>query len=94
MSQHILLQEVYHKLQKLVKNHEHLKKENLRLKKDLEQKEKTAEFDKKELQSLKDQIAILQTSGIPLGEKGKKELETRINQYISDINKAIILLNE
>lgn len=93
MSQYILLEEAYHKLQKLVKYYEELKKENVRLKKEIEQKEQIVTSNKEEIKSLKDQMAILQSTG-PLENSNKKELQKRINQYISDINKAIVLLNE
>ena len=94
MPQQLLLREIYTKLQKLVKEHEHLKKENARLKKDLDKKEQQQSAWAEKEQQLKDQVAILQTSGKNLDEAGKKDLEKRINEYIRHIDKAIALLNE
>lgn len=89
-----VLQEIYLKLQKLLKEHEHLKKENFRLQKQLEQKSRAEKEGSEELQLLKDQLAILNTSGHNASDSGKKELEKRINQYLRDIEKTIALLNE
>ena len=94
MPQQLLLREIYTKLQKLVKEHDHLKKENVRLKKDLDKKEQLQSAWAEKVQQLKDQVAILQTSGKNLDEAGKKDLEKRINEYIRHIDKAIALLNE
>ncbi len=89
-----LLTEIYSRLQKLVKEHEQLKKENTKLKAELEKKNQQQQaFAEKESQ-LKDQIAILQTTGKNLDETGKKALEKRINEYIRNIDKTIALLHE
>jgi len=88
-----LLQEIYQKLQKLVKEHDQLKKENLRLKAILEQKENKELLAKEDLRLAKDQLAVLRAGGKDTEGAGKKEMEKRINQYIREIDKAIALLN-
>ncbi len=89
-----LLTEIYTRLQKLVKEHEQLKKENTKLKAELEKKSQQQEAFTEKEQQLKDQIAILQTTGKNLDEAGKKVLEKRINEYIRNIDKTIALLHE
>ncbi|MEO7311044.1 MAG: hypothetical protein ABIX01_11650 [Chitinophagaceae bacterium] len=89
-----LLHDIVTRLQKLVKEHEQLKKENTRLKTDLQiaAQQKAVWLEQERL--LKDQVAILQTTGKNMDEAGKKNLEKRINEYIRHIDKAITLLNE
>ena len=84
----------YQKVLKLVKQYEQLRKENFRLKDILEQNEQKLEQEKKTIQFLKDQIAVLSATGAPLNESTKKEFEKKIQQYIKDIDKVISLLNE
>jgi len=90
----LLLNEIYTKLQKLVKEHEQLKKENTKLKTELEKKEQLQQNWMEKEQQLKEQVAILKTSSKQLDDAAKKDLEKRINDYIRHIDKAIALLNE
>lgn len=94
MSQQLLLREIFTRLQKLVKEHEQLKKETARLHAELEKKKQQQRHLAATEQQLKDQVAILQTTSQPMDEAGKKILEKRINEYIRNIDKAIALLNE
>ncbi|MES2776997.1 MAG: hypothetical protein V4722_22665 [Bacteroidota bacterium] len=94
MPNEMLLTEIYTRLQKLVKEHEHLKKENAKLKADLDKKDQQQLAWTEREQQLKNQVATLQTMGKQLDEPAKKDLEKRINEYIRHIDKAIALLNE
>jgi len=94
MPHQLLLTEIYTRLQKLVKEHEQLKKENAKLKVELQKKSQQQEAFTEKEQQLKDQIAILQTTGKNLDEATKKALEKRINEYIRNIDKTIALLHE
>ncbi len=94
MPHETLLTEIYTRLQKLVKEYEHLKKETAKLKAELEKKNQQQEAFTEKEQQLKDQIAILQTTSKNLDEAGKKALEKRINEYIRNIDKTIALLHE
>jgi len=94
MSPEFQLQTIYAKLQKLVKEHEHLKKENKKLEEELVKSERSQTVLAAKEKQLQDQIAILKMTGKPLDEVGKKDLDKRINNYIKNIDKAISLLNE
>ena len=93
MSPELQLQTIYAKLQKLVKEHELLKKENKKLTDELAKSERLKTAMQEKEKQLQDQVAILKLTGKPL-ETGKKDLEKRINTYIKNIDKAISLLNE
>lgn len=84
----------YHKVLKLVKQLEQLKKENAQLKSILELNEQKLEDERKNIQFLKDQLVVLSATGAPLNENTKKEFEKKVQQYIKDIDKVISLLNE
>ena len=94
MSPELQLQTIYAKLQKLVKEHELLKKENKKLTDELAKSERLKTAMQEKEKQLQDQVAILKLTGKPLDETGKKDLEKRINTYIKNIDKAISLLNE
>jgi regulator of replication initiation timing len=84
---------LFQKIQRLVKEHESLKKENEKLKVDIT----TSQREKLELEirfsALETQIAAKQTMGQGMDEKEKEEMTKRINRYIKEIDKAITLLN-
>ena len=85
---------VYQKLQKLVKEHEQLKKENHRLLQQLDEHQATTGQHSQRVKELEAQVAILKNNAGQMNAVDKKEMERRINQYIKDIDNAIILLNE
>ncbi len=85
---------VYQKLQKLVKEHEQLKKENQRLLQQLDEQQAAAGQNSQRVKELEAQVAILKNSAGQMDAVDKKEMERRINHYIKDIDNAIMLLNE
>lgn len=85
---------VFQKLQKLVKEHEHLKKENQRLQQQLEEHQANTGQHTQRVAELEAQVTVLKSSTGNMDAAAKKEMERRINQYIKDIDNAIMLLNE
>jgi predicted nuclease with TOPRIM domain len=85
---------IYQKLQRLVKEHEQLKKENVRLQQQLEEHQSTGNHHSQRVEELEAQLTLLKSNLGQTDAAAKKEMERRINQYIKDIDNAIMLLNE
>lgn len=85
---------IYQKLQKLVKEYEQLKKENQKLRRDLDEQLATNKDGNNKVELLESQIALLKSSTGQMDAAARKEMERRIQQYIKDIDTAIKLLNE
>ena len=82
------------KLQQLLKQQARLKKENERLRLELEAcKEKENSFQQK-IDELAQQNSILKLAGGDMNEKDKKEFERKINSYIKEIDKCIAFLGQ
>ena len=82
------------KLQQLLKQQARLKKENERLRLELEAcKEKENSFRQK-IDELAQQNSILKLAGGDMNEKDKKEFERKINSYIKEIDKCIAFLGQ
>ena len=85
---------IYQKLQKLVKEYEQLKKENQKLRRDLDEQLATNKDGHDKVNLLESQVALLKNSTGQMDTAAKKEMERRIQQYIKDIDTVIQLLNE
>lgn len=82
------------KLQQLLKQQGRLKKENERLKIELESaKEKEVNYQKK-VDDLTQQIGITKLAAGDMNEKDKKDFEKKINQYVKEIDKCIAFLGQ
>ena len=82
------------KLQQLLKKNTLLKKENDTLTNQLVSlKEKEQDY-KTTIDSLSQKLNILQAASGNIDAENKKELESRINQYVKDIDKYIGMLSE
>ena len=82
------------KLQQLLKQQARLKKDNERLRLELETcKEKENSFQQK-IDELAQQNSILKLAGGDMNEKDKKEFERKINSYIKEIDKCIAFLGQ
>ncbi len=82
------------KLQQLLKQQARLKKENERLRLELEAcREKENSFQQK-IDDLAQQNSILKLAGGDMNEKDKREFERKINSYIKEIDKAIAFLGQ
>ena len=87
------IKRVQEKLQQLLKKHDEILKENLRLKKELEKTSGQSSQHQQTIETLKQQVAVLKLSSGNWDEQDKKEFEKRINQYIREIDKCIALLS-
>lgn len=82
------------KLQQLLKQQTRLKKENERLRMELESfSEKETNYHKK-IDELSQQIGILKLGAGEMNDKDKKEFERKINLYIKEIDKCIAFLGQ
>ncbi|MCZ2459559.1 MAG: hypothetical protein LC128_08010 [Chitinophagales bacterium] len=88
------LKRIHEKLQRLLKVHQSLQKENTRLNQEIEKSKKNSLHQQKTVEDLRQQVDILKLNSRKLGADDKKELEKRINSYIKEIDRCIALLNE
>jgi predicted nucleic acid-binding Zn-ribbon protein len=80
------------KLQQLLKQQNRLKKENERLRTELEECKGQEMTYQQKLDELSQQI--LKLAGGDMNEKDKREFERKINQYIKEIDKCIAFLGQ
>jgi regulator of replication initiation timing len=85
---------IYQKLQKLVKEYEQLKKENQKLRRELDEQLAANKDSDNKVELLESQVALLKSNAGQIDAAARKEMERRIQQYIKDIDTAIKLLNE
>ena len=85
---------IHSKLQQLLKQYDHLLKENSRQQQDIAQLQKEQKLAKEKLEEYKQQNLILKASVTSMDEKEKKELEQKINQYVKNIDQCISLLSQ
>ena len=82
------------KLQQLLKHQARLKKENERLRLELQSfSEKETNYQQK-IDELSQQISILKLGAGDMNEKDKKDFERKINLYIKEIDKCIAFLGQ
>jgi len=82
------------KLQQLLKQQARLKKENEKLRMELQSfLEKETSYQQK-LDELSQQISILKLGAGDMNEKDKKDFERKINLYIREIDKCIAFLGQ
>ena len=81
------------KLQQLLKQVEHVKKENEKLRADVKSKEEQLLHKDVLLAELDQKVAILKTAAGNMDDKSKKEFDKKITGYIKDVDKVIAHLN-
>lgn len=87
------LKRIQDKLQLLLKQHIALQKENQLLKEELKSnKQQLADCGEK-VDHLKQQVEILKLSNGEMDENDKKQLEKRINGYLKEIDRCIVMLS-
>ena len=82
------------KLQKLLKQHTQLQKDNERQSKLIATLQEIKEKNMQHIAQLQEQVNILKTSAGQMNAADKKAFEKHINQYIREIDKCIGLLAE
>lgn len=82
------------KLQQLMKLQGQLRKENEKLRIDLEQAKAKENAAQNLVQELQQQTSVLKLAAGEFNQKDKKDFEKQINQYIREIDKCISFLSQ
>ena len=82
------------KLQQLMKLQGQLRKENEKLRNDLEQAKAKENAAQNLVQELQQQTSVLKLAAGEFNQKDKKDFEKQINQYIREIDKCISFLSQ
>ncbi|MEI9956464.1 MAG: hypothetical protein WDM90_09235 [Ferruginibacter sp.] len=82
------------KLQRLLRQHQQLVKDNERQSKLIKELQETKERNTQTIAELQEQAGILKASTGQMTGADKKAFEKHINQYIKEIDKCIGLLSE
>lgn len=90
----VQLKRIHTKLQQLLKQHTALQKENSQLKEELNSVKKQVNAQDENTESLKQQIAVLKYSNGDMSEADKKEFEKKINLYVKEIDRCIVMLSQ
>ena len=88
------LKRIQEKLLQLLKYHASLQKENSKLKEELAQLKEKSDVQQKSAEDLKQQVSILKVNAGDMTEVDKKEFEKRINGYLKEIDRCIVMLGE
>ena len=88
------LKRIQAKLQQLVKQYTVLQKENNWLKGELDTAKKEVSTHQETLSNLKQQVDVLKYSNGEMSETDKKEFEKRINFYVKEIDRCIVMLSQ
>jgi len=78
----------------LARQYKTLEAEHLKLRKEFEKREALETQWRERTQALEKQLQLLKAASGLADDKGRKELEKRINQYIREIDRCITLLGE
>ena len=81
------------KLQVLVKQYQQLQKENTALKKEVDSQRLLLKERSDQVQQLQEKIDVIKLNAPTMSIEEKKLLEQRINGYLSEIEKCLVLLN-
>jgi hypothetical protein len=91
LHQHIA--RVQEKLQALLKKHQQVLKENIRLRSDLQKLQEVHTKQEKQVTELRQQLHVVKLNASGMSEPEKKELEKQINNYLKEIDKCIAMLS-
>ena len=93
MSEHeSQLKRIQEKVQLLLKEQVNFQKENERLDKELKKHKEQSAQHLHLIDTLRQQVEVLKLNSGEMNEPDKKEIEKRINLYIREIDRCIILL--
>ena len=82
------------KLQLLLKQQNRLKRENEKLRQELEERKTKEASYQQRISELDEQVYVLKMSAGEMSDKDKKDFERKINQYIKEIDKCIAFLSQ
>ncbi len=88
------IKRINEKLQKLLRQHQQLQKDNERQSRLIKELQDTKEKNTTNITQLQQQVSILKSAAGQMNEGDKKAFEKHINQYIKEIDKCIGLLSE
>ena len=88
------LKQIHEKLQQLLKQYHSLQKENSKLKQEIQEYKSNRSDHAEELDRLHQRTQILQSSKTEMSDEEKKAFEKRLNNYVKEIDRCIMLLNE
>lgn len=86
------LKRIQDKLQLLLKQYTAVQKENSRLKQELDVAQSKTKEQKKYIEELKQQVSVLKLNAGEMSDADKKEFEKRINAYLKEIDRCIVML--
>ena len=89
-----LLKRIHDKLQQAIRQAVALRKENEKLKHDLQQCRQEAKQKDELMQILELRIDVLKAARLDMPAEDRKSLEKKINQYIKEVDKCLSLLND
>ncbi|MGN6615872.1 MAG: hypothetical protein ACTHJ5_01735 [Ilyomonas sp.] len=89
----IQLQNIQQKLQHVLRQYQHLQKENDQLKAELKNKELLLIEKNKQLAELQQKADVLKLGVKEWSGQEKKDIEKRIDEYLKEIEKCLALLN-
>ena len=90
----VRIRRIQEKVGLLLKQSQELRRENKTLKSELEKAAKEATRQHDQVAALKQQVEVLKIGSGSWDDNDKKAFEKRINQYIREIDKCIVLLGE
>lgn len=90
----IHIKNIQEKLQRLLKQYHEVQKENNQLKNELAKLSKQSQQHLQTIETFRQQVDVLKISSGNWDENDKKEFEKRINTYIKELDKCIVLLGE
>jgi chromosome segregation ATPase len=88
------LKQIQDKLQQLLKQHATVRKENGKLKEELESLKQINAAQQRNLDELKQQVGVLKLNAGEMSEADKKEFEKRITLYVKEIDRCIAMLSK
>jgi chromosome segregation ATPase len=89
----IQLQNIQQKLQQVMRQYQHLQKENDQLKAELKHSQSLLAEKNKQLAELQQKADVLKLGVKEYSDQEKKDLEKRIDEYLKEIEKCLALLN-
>jgi hypothetical protein len=94
MSTAIQLKRIQDKLNVLLKRYAEVELENARLKESLKLAKDRNSLQEEGIEKMKQQLEIMKYSSAEMDDAEKKEFEKRINTYLKEIDRCIVMLGQ